>query len=100
MSRCGQCGSTERVEYCQSADADLCLSCFSDEGSIGTAERDTPAVHANGNAPYSREGVAAALEPARVDLLDVIEQGIPEREFVPGAPGLPAPNRVLAAAPA
>jgi hypothetical protein len=100
MSRCGQCGSTERVEWCQSANAHLCLSCFSGESNVAIAERDAPAPSANGNTPHLREAVAAALEPARVDLLDLIERGIPEREFVPGAPGLPAPNRVLAAAPA
>ena len=48
----------------------------------------------NGSMPTDdAQGPAAALASSRVDLIDIIEHGIPDREFVPGTGGFLAAGK-------
>jgi AAA domain len=65
---------------------------------VANLEAGRRARSAAGLRPGSPE---AALRRSRVDLIRLIEQGIPEREYVPGAAGLiPKAKRLHVAAPA
>jgi hypothetical protein len=56
--------------------------------------------HVDGGDDRTAGPVAKALEPARVDLVELIRNGIPERQYLPGARFLIAGKRYLFPAPA
>lgn len=80
------------------------LSIAEDTGASNPVPVDALRAHSsNGSAPAEADASApaAALAAARIDLVEIIRNGIPERRFVPGCkPWLIATKRYLVPAPA
>jgi hypothetical protein len=98
MAQCANCGTRDdSVDWVRPMRANLCLTCFADDSvSAETIAADTHSK--NGDGPETEGRI---LEDARVDLIKLIRDGIPERQYVPGCDGwLIAGKRYLVYSPA